>query len=244
MSKNKRFFPQIALVTGANRGIGLEVCRQLAQQGIEVILTSRTVQGKKAAAQLQKDGLHVRYHRLDVTTEKSRKQMYEWVVQKYGRLDILVNNAGIFLDNKDSEIFGTSAFQSSLNILRRTLETNVYGPFRLCQLFIPQMRKNAFGRVVNVSSRMGQLSTMEKGDAAYRISKTALNAVTRIFAEETVGDNILVNSVHPGWVRTKMGGLSAPLTVEQGARGIVWAALLPNGGPTGKFFQDGKEMEW
>ncbi len=235
---------KIALVTGANRGIGLEICKQLAQQRILVILTSRTSAGKKVAQQLQKSGLPIVFHQLDVASEAQRKRIHRWVVKQYARLDILVNNAGVFLDHPQPGTFDTSVFHTTPPILRKTMETNVYAPFRLCQLFIPLMKKNNYGRIVNISSRMGQLSTMSGKDAAYRISKTALNAVTRIFAAETKGSNILINSVHPGWVRTAMGGSKAPLTPEQGAVTPVWLATLSDHGPSGKFFFEKKEMEW
>ena len=194
----------------------------------------------------KKKDFDIFYQQLDVTNEASRLRCKQFVEKKFGRLDILVNNAGVFLDSDDDDTLPgeTSAFCTSLNILRKTMEVNTFGPFRLCQLFIPLMKNNKYGRIVNVSSRQGGLATMGGGDAAYRISKTALNAVTRIFAAETKGENILVNSVHPGWVKTKMGGSRAPLTPEQGAETIVWAATLPQGGQTGKFFFEKKEIEW
>ncbi len=231
-----------SLVTGGNRGIGFAICKKLKELGHTVILTSRKAKEGKAAA----EKLSAYFCQLDVTKESSRLRCKKFVEKKFGRLDVLINNAGVFLDNKDAAVFYTSAFLTTPDILRKTLEVNTFAPFRLCQIFIPLMLKNNYGRIVNVSSRMGQLSTMEKevGDAAYRISKTALNAVTRIFAAETKGNNILVNSVHPGWVRTKMGGSKAPLTPEQGAETIVWAAMLPDNGSTGKFFSEKKEIEW
>ena len=238
---------KIALVTGGNRGIGLEICKQLAKKGILVILTCRKVsEGKTAVAQLKKQGINIYYQQLDVANQTSRLRCKQFVEKKFGRLDILVNNAGVFLDSDDDDTLPgeTSAFCTSLDILRKTLEVNTCAPFRLCQLFIPLMKKHNYGRIINVSSRAGQLATMKGGDAAYRISKTALNAVTKIFAAETNENNILVNSVHPGWVKTEMGGSRAPLTPEQGAETIVWAATLPDGGPTGKFFFEKKEIEW
>lgn len=231
---------KICLVTGANRGIGFAVCKKLKELGHIVILTARD--RKKGGDAAKKLGVH--FCQLDVANEASRLRCKRFVEKKFGRLDVLVNNAGVFLDNKDPEVYETSAFQTTLDILRKSIEVNTLASFRLCQLFIPLMRKNKYGRIVNVSSRYGQLSTMKGGDAAYRISKTALNAVTRIFAAETKGENILINSVHPGWVRTRMGGSKAPLTPGQGAETIVWAATLPNSGPTGKFFSEKNEIGW
>jgi NAD(P)-dependent dehydrogenase (short-subunit alcohol dehydrogenase family) len=128
--------------------------------------------------------------------------------------------------------------------LRLALETNTFGAFELCRLAVSLMEKNRYGRIVNVSSGMGQLSEMDTGYAAYRLSKTALNAVTAIVAAETKGKNILVNSVCPGWVKTDMGGASAHREIPQGGRSIVWAALLPDDGPTGGFFRDGEPLSW
>jgi len=231
---------RVCLVTGGNRGIGFALCTKLKDLGHVVILAARDK--KKGQAVAKKLGVH--FCLLDVTNEKSRLRCQKFIEQKFGRLDVLINNAGVFLDNVDPEVYETSAFQTTLAILRKTMDVNTYAAFRLCQLFIPLMIQNKYGRIVNVSSRFGQLSTMEGGDAAYRISKTALNAVTRIFAAEIKNENILINSVHPGWVRTEMGGTKAPLTPQQGAETIVWAALLPDGGSSGKFFSEKKEIGW
>lgn len=231
----------VAIVSGGNRGLGLETCRQLANKGLRVILTSREAsQGTAAVQQLAEQGLQVDFLPLDVTQEASIQQLKTTVMDKYGRIDVLVNNAGIFPDPKDP----WTAFASRVEDLRSAMETNVYGPFRLCQLLIPLMQQQRYGRVVNLSSGMGQLSEMNGGVPAYRLSKTALNAVTRIFADETKGSNVLVNSVCPGWVRTDMGGAEAERDVAQGAETIVWLATLPDNGPTGGFFRDKKPISW
>jgi NAD(P)-dependent dehydrogenase (short-subunit alcohol dehydrogenase family) len=160
-------------------------------------------------------------------------------------LDILVNNAGVFLDiHGNEDAGGASVFNASLETLTATLKTNLYGPLLLAQELTPLMKQQHYGRIVNISSGMGQLSEMEGKSPAYRISKTALNALTRILAAETQGYNILVNSICPGWVRTDMGGPQAERTVEQGVSGIIWAATLPNDGPTGGFFRDGQPIPW
>jgi NAD(P)-dependent dehydrogenase (short-subunit alcohol dehydrogenase family) len=228
---------KVAIVTGGNRGLGFETCN-----GFHVILTSRGEKaGKAAAAELVKEGLQAAFHPLDVTRQEDVDRLEAWVRKELGRLDVLVNNAGILIDD---EAGSTSAFQVPVELIRRTVETNVYGTFRMCQKLIPLMREGGYGRVVNVSSGMGQLSEMNGGYPGYRISKTAVNAITRIFAEETQGANILVNSVCPGWVKTDMGGPGAELTPEEGVDTIVWLCMLPNNGQTGGFYRERKRIEW
>ncbi|OQY55385.1 MAG: short-chain dehydrogenase [Candidatus Parabeggiatoa sp. nov. 2] len=230
---------KIALVTGANRGIGLEACRQLAKLGITVILSSRdSAKGEQSKQQLEKQGINVIFHQLDVTNEDSLKHMETFVREQYGRLDILVNNAGIFPGKMDN------ALSSTVDTLRAAMETNLYGPFHLCQTFIPMMIKNNYGRIVNMSSGMGQLSDMNGGCPAYRTSKTALNALTRLFADELKDTNVLINSMCPGWVRTDMGGPNATRNVEEGTDTIRWLATLPDGGPSGGFFRDRQLIPW
>jgi NAD(P)-dependent dehydrogenase (short-subunit alcohol dehydrogenase family) len=233
---------RIAVVTGANQGIGFEVCRQLAKKGFLVVLTSRNeAKGKAAVQQLQAEGLEAIHYPLDVTSSQSIEQLANFIREKFDQLDVLVNNAGVLLDySEDSD---GSVFNVKLDTLRKTMETNVYGPLLLYQALIPFMKHN-YGRVVNVSSGAGQLSDMGSGYPSYRLSKTALNALTRILADELKGTNILVNSVCPGWVKTDMGGSNAPRTPEQGADTIVWLATLPDGGPTGGFFRDRKPIDW
>lgn len=237
---------KIAIVTGSNRGIGLEVCRQLAQKGVKVVLTSRDeAKGQEACARLSKDNLDVSYHQLDVTDEKSIQKLAEDIEKDYGRCDILVNNAGIFPDSKDASASDwPSVFDTRVETVRRAMETNVYGPMLLSQAFVPLMKKNNYGRIVNFSSGMGQLSAMNGYCAAYRISKVSINALTRILAEELKDDNIFVNSMCPGWVKTDMGGSGATRELSEGADTAVWLATLPDDGPTGKFFKDRTEIAW
>lgn len=231
---------KIAVVTGGNRGIGFEICRQLAQQGVHVLLTSRdAVKGRAACAKLRAEGLPVSYRRLDVTDARAIRALPAWIEKTFGSVDILVNNAGILIDPHGSRFLG-----SSLNTYRATLETNVFGPLLLTQALLPLMMKHYYGRIVNMSSGLGQLSEMGAGTPAYRMSKTALNVVTRIAAAETRGTNILVNSLCPGWVKTDLGGPSAPRTAAQAAANAVWLATLPEGGPTGGFFRDRKLIPW
>jgi NAD(P)-dependent dehydrogenase (short-subunit alcohol dehydrogenase family) len=230
---------RVTLVTGGNRGIGFEVCRQLGRFGYKVILTSRDAEkGQTAAEKLVGEGLDVSAHSLDVTSEDNILAMREFVVQKFHRLDVLVNNAGIYLDRD------RSVMSLDRDTLLRTLETNTLGALRMCQVFIPLMKKNHYGRVVNVSSGMGQHVNMRNMSAAYRLSKDALNALTQMIADSIHTNNVLVNACSPGWVRTDMGGASAPRSVEQGADTIAWLSTLPDDGPTGKFFEDRKEMDW
>jgi NAD(P)-dependent dehydrogenase (short-subunit alcohol dehydrogenase family) len=234
----------LAVVTGGNRGLGLETCRQLAAKGIQVILTARSAdKAETAARQLQTQGLDVRWQALDVSDIASVEALARFVREEFGRLDILVNNAGVFSDPFDSTAPGASSiFKAEIDTLRAAMETNTYGALRVAQALIPLM--NGRGTVVNVSSGMGQLSDMNGCCPGYRLSKTALNAVTRIFADELKDTRVKINSVCPGWVKTDMGGPNAERDVEQGAAGIVWAACLPDDGPSGGFFRDGQPIPW
>ncbi|WP_411823702.1 SDR family oxidoreductase [Leptospira sp. 'Mane'] len=229
---------KIAIVTGSNRGIGKQVALDLAAQGVFVIVTSRNkTEGKLTQQQIIDSGGKADFFPLDVANGKSVLGLYDYIKKAYGKLDILVNNAGVYLDHDG--FTGTTREDTE-----KTLETNLIGPLQLCQLFLPMMKENGYGRIVNVSSGMGQMSDMGAGYPAYRISKSAINALTIIASKETIGRNIKVNSVCPGWVRTEMGGPSAERTIEQGAETIVWAALLPETGASGKFFRDKKEIPW
>jgi NAD(P)-dependent dehydrogenase (short-subunit alcohol dehydrogenase family) len=230
---------RIALVTGANKGIGLEVCRQLAQRELIVILTSRDTQaGAQAVKLLDQDGLAIQYHQLDVADDESVARVKDHIQEQYGRLDVLVNNAGVFLDQKNSPL------TIPLDVIRETMEVNYYGALRMCQAFIPSMIQAGYGRVINVSSGMGSLTEMGSGSLAYRTSKAALNAMTRVLAAEANEKDLKVNTMHPGWVRTDMGGNSATRDVKEGADTIVWLATLNQDGPTGGFFYDRKPMAW
>ncbi|MGE0268834.1 MAG: SDR family oxidoreductase [Candidatus Omnitrophota bacterium] len=234
---------RIALVTGANRGIGFEIVRQLARlKDYKVILTSRDEKkGKTACDQLKKEGLIVDFRVLNVTDPKSIDQC----VESAGQIDVLINNAGIFPDTQDNTASGwPSIFETSLETMRRGMETNVYGPLLLCQKIVPLMKKNKYGRIVNLSSGMGQLTHMNGGCPSYRVSKTGINALTRILSDELKGTNVLVNSMCPGWVKTDMGGPGATRELPEGADTAVYLATLPDGGPTGGFFRDRKVFEW
>jgi NAD(P)-dependent dehydrogenase (short-subunit alcohol dehydrogenase family) len=231
---------EVAVVTGANRGLGLEVCRQLARRGMHVLLTSRDPKrGRRAVEQLAGEGLRLEFFPLDVTDGSSIDALARHLRTGPGRLDVLVNNAGVFLDPGGRE---ASVFAAELDTIRRSIETNTLGPFRLCQALVPLM--SAGGRIVNVSTGMAQLSDMNGGYPGYRFSKTALNALTRILADELREAGIKVNSVCPGWVRTDMGGPNATRSVSEGADTIVWAASLAEDGPSGGFFRDRRPIPW
>lgn len=231
---------RIAIVTGGNRGIGLEICRQLAARGdIRVLLTARNATaGKQSAAQLHNQGGDVLFHALDVTEQNSIRRLVKFVADHHGRADILVNNAGIYLDS------GLTLDQIDVGLVRQTFETNFFGPLRLSQGLLPLMKRHNYGRIVNLSSGMGSLTNMGGGAVGYRASKAALNALTRVLAAELVGTNILVNSVNPGWVRTDMGGSRATRSVAEGADTAVWLATLPDDGPSGGFFRDRQPVAW
>jgi len=231
--------PKIALVTGGNRGIGYAACHQLADAGLHVILTSRdAANGDEAAHELRTSSRSISSYPLDVTQAASVDRLHEYVLGEYGRLDVLVNNAAVYLDE------GVSVFDVGIDTLRQTMETNLYGPLYLCRAFVPDMRAQNYGRVVNVSSGAGALHDMGGYTAAYAISKTALNALTRIVAAEVRRYDIKVNSMCPGWVRTEMGGPGAPRTPDEGADTITWLAMLPSDGPSGGFFRDRKPIAW
>jgi NAD(P)-dependent dehydrogenase (short-subunit alcohol dehydrogenase family) len=220
----------VALVTGGNRGIGLEVCRQLAHNGHDVILGSRDkAKGERAAAGI---GERVRALQLDVADRRSVGR----AAQELEHVDVLVNNAAILYDT------WANAIDTDLAEVHEALETNLFGAWRMTQAFLPHLRRSAHGRIVNVSSGSGSLSEMSAGTPAYSVSKAGLNALTRILAAELRNDGILVNAICPGWTDTDMGQGGRP--VSEGAAGIVWAAELQDDGPTGGFFRDGRPLAW
>jgi NAD(P)-dependent dehydrogenase (short-subunit alcohol dehydrogenase family) len=200
---------RIALVSGGNRGIGLEVCRQLAERSYTVVMGSRDDEQGRAAAAGLPDGVIVR--QLDVADPESVERLSRSIEEEFGRLDILVNNAGISNDE------GQRGVDADLDRVKESLEANLFGAWRLCAMAIPLMRRNGYGRIVNL---------------------------TRILASELRGSGILVNAVNPGWVQTDMGGSGATRSVEEGAEALVWAATLPNSGPSGGFFQDRRPVPW
>lgn len=238
---------RVALVTGANRGIGFEIAKQLARENLTVIMGGRDGEkGLEARDRLAEHGLNVHFSLLDVTDATSIQSAVGRIVDTFGRLDVLVNNAGIMIDGR------TGTLELGLDLLRDTLETNAFGPLRLSQACIPVMRRNGYGRIVNLSSTLGSLNEILNPDAgtaavsvpAYRLSKALLNAITALLAKELRGSPILVNSVCPGWVRTDMGGPRAPDSPAQAADTPVWLATLPDDGPTGGFFRERQPIDW
>ncbi|MDX1637669.1 MAG: SDR family oxidoreductase [Balneolaceae bacterium] len=229
----------IALVTGANRGIGLEICRQLSEKQFRVVLTSRNEQkGREAVNKIQTCHSSIEFHQLDVTDPDSVSRAARFIEQEFGRLDLLINNAAIHYDTWQQ------AANADMATVEEALDTNLLGPWRVCRGFLPLLKESGSARIVNVSSESGSLSGMGGGTPAYGVSKAALNAVTIKLAAELRGSGILVNAVCPGWVRTEMGGSAAPRSVAQGAQSVIWAATLPDDGPTGGFFRDGKRLPW
>lgn len=226
----------IALITGANKGIGYEVVRQLATRGWRVFLTGRTLAAvRRAASSINSSVTPVP---LDITSRVSIEAAFSIVSQAVDHLDVLINNAGI-LDQDDRSIFDLPPER-----LRRMFETNTIGALLMTQTFLPLLRKSPSARIINVSSGAGQLSDMDTWAPAYSISKTALNGVTGQFAAALKDSNIAVNAVCPGWVRTDMGGNEAPRSVEEGADTIVWLATEAPVSLTGQFIKDRKAIPW
>jgi NAD(P)-dependent dehydrogenase (short-subunit alcohol dehydrogenase family) len=229
---------RVALVTGANRGIGLEVCRQLGQRGYVVVLGSRDRErGAVAAARLRGEGLDIEACQLDVADAASIEAAVERIRREHGRLYALVNNAAILYDTWQRGV------DADLGQVREAFDTNVLGAWRMVQAVLPLLRESPTARIVNVSSGAGALTDMGGGTPAYRTSKAALNALTRVLAAELRAERILVNAICPGWVATDMGGAGGR-PVSDGAAGIVWAVELPDDGPTSGFFRDGRPIAW
>jgi NAD(P)-dependent dehydrogenase (short-subunit alcohol dehydrogenase family) len=230
---------RVALVTGANRGIGREVARQLAERGYEVLLSARDAENATAAAAELAAGTggRVKPLTLDVADPQSISEAAAAVRADPGRLDVLVNNAGIGSD------FGVAGVDPDFAAIQRALDTNFFGAYRLTIELLGLLRESPHPRIVNVSSGMGGVTEMGGWSPGYRVSKAALNAMTRILATELRDAGFLVNSACPGFVNTDMGGpMGATKPVEDGAAGIVWLATLPDDGPTGGFFRDGRPV--
>lgn len=226
------------VVTGANRGIGLEVARQLARRDDRVILGARDVaRGEAAARRLADEGLTVLPRHLDVTDDTSLARLAQELAASPGRVDVLVNNAAIHYDTWQA------AITADLRVVEEAIGTNLLGAWRVTLALLPLLRRSDHGRIVNVSSGAGSLTAMAGGVPAYRVSKTALNALTLMLASELRRDRILVNAACPGWVATDMGGQGGR-EVAKGAASVIWAADLADNGPTGGFFRDGEPVPW
>lgn len=235
---------RIALVTGANRGIGLEIVKQLSRAGVLAVLAARDMaKGKTAAEKLVSEGFDVPVVTLDVAKPESCRVAVAETIRLMGGLDILVNNAGIL--EEGFSLDDSSVFDLTSERALRIWETNVLGPLRMTQAAVPHMREKGYGRIVNLSSMAGQLAEMGSGYPAYRMSKAALNAQTRVVAGElSAGGDFKVNAMCPGWCRTDMGGANASRSAAEGAETAVWLALLPEDGPTGGFFKDKMPIAW
>ena len=238
---------RVALVTGANRGIGFETARQLARHGLTVVVSARDEDRGRAAEQhLVDQQLDAHFMLLDVTSATSIQAAMGRIEATFDRLDVLVNNAGIMIDGE------TRIDELGLAVLHNTLETNAFGPLLLCQAALPLMKKHRYGRIVNIASSLGALTEIANPDSAtadiqapaYRMSKTLLNAITVLLAKELRGSNILVNSTCPGWVHTDMGGPQAPVSPTEAAATPVWLATLPDDGPSGGFFRERQPIPW
>jgi NAD(P)-dependent dehydrogenase (short-subunit alcohol dehydrogenase family) len=231
----------VALITGANKGLGLEIARQLGQKGIAVVLGARQGKAETPAATLRAEGLDARAVELDVTNAANIAALPAFFEKHFGQLDILVNNAGVQLDN---------GFDTSPASLRQTYEANVIGPYAITQALLPLLRQAPAGRIVNQSSILGSLTTISEGQGGswatpgYTSSKAALNMLTVVLAQHLTDTNIKVNAAHPGWVKTDLGGEGAPLGVREGARTAVRLALLPADGPTGGYFHEEESLPW
>lgn len=244
--------PRVAVVTGANRGLGFAACRGLGRMGRKVVVTARDAAKAEAAAQrLCEEGSDAVPRRLDVTEPESIAGFAEGVRRDFGRADVVVNNAGIFTDvsvegdpDRWDELGPASALKAQIGTVRENMDTHVYGPLLLCQALVPLMLEAGYGRVVNVSSGWGQLHDMGGGMPGYRIAKAGLNVVTRILSVELEGTGVLINAMCPGWCRTDMGGAGADRSAEEGADTIIWLATLPDGGPTGLLFRDREPIPW
>jgi len=241
----------IALVTGANKGLGLETCRQLARRATAVLMGARDIKrGREAADGLKSEGLAVEPVQLDVTRADHIAQVVALIDTRFGRLDILVNNAGMI--HPGEPMFANSAEQVSLQVLRETFEVNFFGQVALTQALLPLIKKSPAGRIVNVSSILGSLTlhSDESSQAtqvkplAYDASKTALNQFTVHLAASLNKTPIKVNAAHPGWVKTDLGSQRAPMDVEEGAKTAVRLAMIGTDGPTGKFFHFDELIPW
>lgn len=242
---------KIALITGANKGIGFETARQLGKQGVTVIAAARNKEnGAKAVEQLKAEGIDTVFIQLDVDNANDIQFAYDFIENRYGKLDILVNNAGIQVESDNWGI--NTADTIAEETLRKTFDTNFINVVKLTNKLLPLIRKSEAGRIVNLSSILGSLNLHADSSSpiygsklfAYDASKTALNAYTIHLAASLSGTKIKVNSAHPGWVKTDMGTDAAPMNVVEGAKTSVELALLGEDGPTGKYIHLGNELPW
>jgi len=253
--ENRKLNRKVAFITGANRGLGLETARDLGKQGIVVVLGSRdSKKGEAAAAKLRAEGVTAESLAFDVTKAQDHQKAYDYFAKKYGRLDVLVNNAGVLKESQTTPNGSGPNPVSAVSpeMLRETFETNFFAPVALTQKLLPLIRKAPAGRIVNVSSILGSLMLHSDPKSpiyqfktfAYDASKAALNSFTVHLAYELRDNKIKVNSAHPGWVKTDMGGPNAPMEVTEGGKTSAQLATLPNDGPSGGFFHLGQPLPW
>ncbi len=237
---------KIALITGANKGIGKEIARGLGQKGFIVLVGSRDEKkGEAVVSEFKKEDIQAFAVPLEVTNESSILSVSKWVESKFGKLDVLVNNAGIITDQ-------TKPSEADLTLVKKAYDTNVFAPMRLIQVFLPLLKKSEAGRIVNVSSGLGSLTHASEPNSPYDAvnvlgyctSKTALNAVTVHFAKELRGTSIKINSACPGYCATDLNGHSGPRTPQQGAVAPIRLATLSVDGPSGGFFNEDGPIEW
>jgi NAD(P)-dependent dehydrogenase (short-subunit alcohol dehydrogenase family) len=233
---------RVAVVTGANRGVGLAIAKGLAERGLRVQLTARNLaDAEEAAAPLRSRGLDVTPRRCDVTDQSTVDELAAALAADPGRVEVLVNNAGLYDKQQRSTL------TADLDVVRAVWEVNLLGSYRMCRALLPFMLRQRYGRIVNVSARIGSFgmpSSREPGRPGYSLSKVALNMLTVKLAVELAGTGVLVNAATPGRTRTRMGGPEAPRSPEEGAETPIWAALLPDDGPTGGFFMDRQPLPW
>jgi NAD(P)-dependent dehydrogenase (short-subunit alcohol dehydrogenase family) len=241
---------KIAFITGANRGLGFETARELGEKGVHVIMGSRDkAKGETAAKKLLDKGFKVDSFQFDIDNLDDHKKIYAYLDKNFGKLDILVNNAGIMLDVRDGK---NHTSETTHDMLHKTFETNFFNLIFLTQTLLPLIRKSDAGRIVNLSSLLGSLTEHSDPNSiiydfkvfSYNASKTALNAFTIHLAHELKDTKIKVNSAHPGWVKTEMGGEEAPMEVSEGGKTSAELAMLPENGPNGGFFHMGKPVAW
>ena len=234
---------QVAVITGGNRGMGLATSKAMAEAGYHVLLTSRDLQsGQVAVEEISDKGLSVEAVKLDMSSQRDIDVLAAYLRDTHGRLDVLINNAGILIDGDLDN--PTSICDANAEVVRKSLEVNTIGPMMLIKALLPLMQKAGSGRIVNISSGMGQLSDMGGQHPGYRISKTALNAVTAIFAAELKDSNIAIYAICPGWVRTDMGGTSADRSLEEGIDTAVWLATSADANQSGGFYRDRRIIDW
>ncbi|MDJ0709554.1 MAG: SDR family NAD(P)-dependent oxidoreductase [Woeseiaceae bacterium] len=229
---------RIAVVTGAAQGIGLQVSKDLVRQGDYVVLTGRDSTKLEAAVAEIDAPLSTGVQILDVADQSSVDAFFDWLASTHGRIDVLVNNAGRAYGGVDHSISTTDA-----DLIAEAVDNNALSAWRMMQEALPIMNAAGYGRIVNVSSGMGGLTEMGGGAVPYRVSKTTLNALSRVAAHDA-GPDVKVNAVCPGWVRTEMGGPNATRDLSEGAASVLWAANLDTSGPNGGFFRDGQPLNW